>query len=335
MNPPPKLSLLDQTPVIEGHSVADAFAASLELAQAADQLGYHRYWCAEHHGAQGFADSSPEILIARLAAATTRIRVGSGGVMLPYYSAWKVAEQFLMLETLFPGRIDLGLGRAPGTDLRHARAVAAGPLDSDQFPRQVQDLIHLFSGTLPPDHPYSGLLLQPAAATRPELWMLGSSDFGGMLAAQLGIRFCFAHFINSDYGDVVSRMYRERYVAGYEAAPYSAVSLFVICADSEQEAADLAAAVDQRRLQMAYGQNLPVPSIATARGRSYTAQEQAVIAAARARSIIGTPESVVARMLEMRERFAADEIVVLTVAASYRARLRSTELLAAAFKLGA
>jgi luciferase family oxidoreductase group 1 len=326
-----RLSILDQTPVIAGHSVADAVAVSVELAQMADDLGYHRYWCAEHHGSHALANPAPEIMIARLAAATKRLRVGSGGVMLPYYSPWKVAEQFLMLEALFPGRIDLGLGRAPGSDQATARAVAGGAPAGEQFPEQVQLLAALLRGSLPESHPYANLLLQPQTGNLPQLWMLGSSDFGGRLAAQLGIRFCFAHFINADYGDQVARMYREQFRPGYEATPYSAVALFVICADTEQEAADLAAAVDLRRLHQAYGINAPVPGIAAARAMQYTSRDQAIIDGERPRSIIGTPEQVAERMAKLRADFAADEIVVLTVAASYRARLRSTELLAGIF----
>lgn len=327
---PLKLSLLDQTPVISGHSVADAVAATLELAQAADDLGYHRYWCAEHHGSHGLANPAPEIMVGRIAAATQRMRVGSGGVMLPYYSPWKVAEQFLMLEALFPNRIDLGLGRAPGSDRRTSQAVAGGQPLSDQFPQQVQELTWLLSGQLPEGHPYRGLLLQPQVATRPELWMLGSSDFGGRLAAQLGIRFCFAHFINADYGDQVCRFYREYFQPGYEAKPYSAVALFVVCADTEQEAEDLSAAVDLRRLNQAYGHNVPIPTVEEAKAMQYSPQDMQVIEGERPRNIIGTPEKVAARMLKLKEQFVADEIVVLTVAASYQARLRTTQLLAEA-----
>lgn len=330
----PRLSVLDQTPVVEGASVADAVAATVDLAQAADQLGYHRYWCAEHHGSQALANPCPEVMIARLASATKRIRVGSGGVMLPYYSPFKVAEQFLLLEALFPGRIDLGLGRAPGGDRQTARAVAAGPVDGERFPQQVQALIALLQGDIPEGHPYRDIVLQPAAATRPELWMLGSSDFGGALAAELGIRFAFAHFINPDYGDQVARAYRRQFRPGCEPVPHSAAALFVICADTQAEADDLAAAVDLRRLTMAYGINVPIPSVAQAKARRYTARELEVIENERPRSIIGTPESVRDRMLAIRGSFEADEIVVLTVAASYRARLRSYELLAEAFGLG-
>lgn len=323
-----RLSILDQSPVIEGSSVADALAATVDLAQMADELGYHRYWCAEHHGSLALANPAPEIMVARLAAATKRIRVGSGGIMLPYYSPWKVAEQFLLLEALFPGRIDLGLGRAPGGDQRTARAVAGGQPASEQFPAQVALLAALLADNLPENHPYRELAMQPRTGSKPEIWMLGSSDFGGSLAAQLGLNFCFAHFINAQDGEAVSRQYREQFQPGYEQKPHAAVALFVICADTEQEAADLSAAVDLRRLYQAYGHNAPIPGVATAKSMQYSPRDQAIIDSERPRSIIGTPERVAERVQALKDGFAADEILVLTVAASYKARQRSVQLLA-------
>ncbi|TDN68664.1 LLM class flavin-dependent oxidoreductase [Paraburkholderia sp. BL10I2N1] len=328
------LSVLDQTPVIDGHSVADAIAATIELAQLADDLGYTRYWCAEHHGLRGVSNPCPEVMLARLGSVTTRIRLGSGGVMLPYYSPFKVAEQFLMLEALFPNRIDLGVGRAPGGDMRTAQAVAAGSYNrGDIFPQQVADLVGLVNGTLPPEHIARGVLLQPQIDTRPQLWVLGSSDFGGMLAAQLGIRFSFAHFINAHFGHQVAQTYRERFKPGNEAKAYLAAAVFVICADTEQEAADLEKAVDLRRVQMAHGLNTPIPSIEQGLAQEYGEREQLVIDREKPRSIIGTPEAVTERLHALEEQFQADELIVLTVAGSYRARLRSYELLADAFQL--
>jgi luciferase family oxidoreductase group 1 len=329
------LSVLDQTPVIDGHSVADAIAATVELAQLADDLGYTRYWCAEHHGLRGVSNPCPEVMLARLGSVTRRIRIGSGGVMLPYYSPFKVAEQFMMLEALFPNRIDLGVGRAPGGDMRTAQAVAAGDYNrGDIFPQQVADLVGLMNGTLPADHVAQGVLLQPQVETRPQLWVLGSSEFGGLLAAQLGIRFAFAHFINAHFGHPVAHAYRERFKAGNEAQPYLAAAVFVICADTEQEAADLEKAVDLRRVQMAYGLNAPIPNIEQGLAQEYGDRERLVIDREKPRSIIGTPEQVTERMFALQEQFQADELVVLTVAGSYRARLRSYELLADAFQLG-
>ncbi len=328
------LSVLDQTPVIDGHSVADAVAATVELAQVADDLGYTRYWCAEHHGLRGVSNPCPEVMLARLGSVTKRIRLGSGGVMLPYYSPFKVAEQFLMLEALFPDRIDLGVGRAPGGDMRTAQAVAAGTYNrGDIFPQQVADLVGLMNGRLPPGHVAHDVLLQPQIDTRPQLWVLGSSDFGGMLAAQLGLRFSFAHFINAHFGHQVAHAYRERFTPGNESKPYLAAAVFVICADTEQEASDLEKAVDLRRVQMAYGLNAPIPSIEQGLAQEYGEREQLVIDREKPRSIIGTPDTVTERMLAIQEQFQADELIVLTVSGSYRSRLRSYELLADAFQL--
>jgi len=328
------LSVLDQTPVISGHSAQDAVAATLELAQATDALGYTRYWCAEHHGLAGVANPAPEVMIARLAAATHRIRVGSGGIMLPYYSPFKIAEQFLMLEAMFPDRIDLGVGRAPGGDQRTAQAVAAGHYNrGEHFAEQVTDLVDILSGDVAEGHSAYGVLLQPNVATRPQMWILGSSDFGGALAARLGVRFAFAHFINPQYGELVARSYRTSFSPGVERGPYVAVALFVICADTEREANDLAAAVDLRRVQMASGLNVQIPTIEEARGRAFDSRERMIIERDRPRAIIGTPERVAEAVLFQKERFVADEIVVLTVAASYASRLRSYELLAQAFTL--
>jgi luciferase family oxidoreductase group 1 len=329
-----KLSVLDQTPVIHGHTAADAVAATVELAQLADALGYTRYWCAEHHGLRGVANPAPEVMLARLGSVTRRIRLGSGGVMLPYYSPFKLAEQFQMLEALFPNRIDLGVGRAPGGDMKTAQAVASGHYNyGENFPQQVTDLVGLFNGMLPPEHVARGVLLQPQIETRPQLWMLGSSEFGGLLAAKLGIRFAFAHFINAQYGEAVAEAYRERFQAGHEAKPYLAAAIFVICADTEAEAAALEKAVDLRRVQMALGLNAPIPSIEQGAGQAYGARELAIIEHEKARSIIGTPDRVAERVRALQERFDADELIVLTVAGSYAARLRSYELLAQSFDL--
>ncbi len=345
------LSILDQTPVVSGHSVADAVAATVELATLADDLGYTRFWCAEHHGLRAVANPAPEVMLARIGAATRRIRIGSGGVMLPYYSPFKLAEQFLMLEALFPNRIDLGVGRAPGGDQRTAQAVAAGEYNRGEFfPQQAEELAMLLGPhmlapgipAMPDDHPAHGVVLQPAVNTRPQLWMLGSSDFGGALAAKLGYRFAFAQFINAAGGSAVARAYRSNFVARRgvsvpEATPYCAVAVFAICADNDADAAALSRSVDLRRLQMALGLNTPIPTVDEAREVFESGQlgprELAVIERERPRSIIGSPTMVAERLLALQADFAADEIVVLTVAASYRARLRSYELLAEAFDL--
>ncbi|WP_454736599.1 LLM class flavin-dependent oxidoreductase [Cupriavidus necator] len=329
-----RLSVLDQSPVIAGHTARDALAATVELAQLADALGYTRYWCAEHHGLHGVCNPAPEVMLARLGSVTQRIRLGSGGVMLPYYSPFKVAEQFRMLEGLFPNRIDLGVGRAPGGDMRTAQAVAMGQYDRGaQFEEQVRDLSMLLRGEVPAGHLAEGVLLQPVIDTSPELWVLGSSDYGGALAARLGLRFAFAHFINAHTGHLVAQQYRNDFTPGYDAQPYSAAAIFVICADTDAQAAELERAVDLRRLQMAYGVNAPIPSLAQAAEFSPAERDRLVIERERPRTICGTPERVAARMEALREQFAADELIVLSVTASYAARLRTYELLAQAFAL--
>ena len=332
-----KLSILDQSPIIAGHSAPQALQATLELARRADALGYHRYWLAEHHAIAALADPCPEILLARLGAETKRIRIGTGGVLLPYYSAFKTAEVFRMLEALYPGRIDLGIGRAPGGDQRTARAVGGGHFpDAEQFPQQVWELVGHLDGTLPDDHPFKKVRVQPEVQTAPELWLLGSSDYSGLLAAQLGVRFSFAHFINAQGGDAVMRAYRERYqISGREPEPHTSVCCFVICAESDAEAERLAKVVDSRRLDMAYNLDTPVPTQAQAeqRSASYTDQERAHIRSQRARLVHGSAETCKAKLLAIAEQFSADELMVLTITGDYATRLESYERLAKAFEL--
>ena len=332
-----KLSILDQSPIIAGHSAPQALQATLELARRADALGYHRYWLAEHHAIAALADPCPEILLARLGAETKRIRIGTGGVLLPYYSAFKTAEVFRMLEALYPGRIDLGIGRAPGGDQRTAQAVGGRSMPSaEDFPQQVWELVGHLDGTLPDDHPFKKVRVQPEVQTAPELWLLGSSDYSGLLAAQLGVRFSFAHFINAQGGDAVMRAYRERYqISGREPEPHTSVCCFVICAESDAEAERLAKVVDSRRLDMAYNLDTPVPTQAEAekRSASYTDQERAHIRSQRARLVHGSAETCKAKLLAIAEQFSADELMVLTITGDYATRLESYERLAKAFEL--
>ena len=201
-----RLSVLDQSPIISGHTPAQAIHETIKLAQAADELGYHRYWLAEHHAIAALADPCPEILATRVAAATSKIRVGTGGVLLPYYSPLKIAEQFRMLEALYPGRIDLGIGRAPGGDRTTALAMGGGSYSgAEDFPEQVQFLVAYLDDALPAGHPFAKVKAMPAGPTAPQVWLLGSSDYSGALAAQLGLRFAFAHFISQEGGDAVMR----------------------------------------------------------------------------------------------------------------------------------
>lgn len=331
-----RLGVLDQSPVISGHTPARAIAETVALAQAADRLGYARYWLAEHHAIAALADPCPEILLTRVAAATQRIRVGTGGVLLPYYSPLKVAEVFRMLEALFPGRIDLGIGRAPGGDQITAQAVSRGHYTfAEDFPQQVRDLVGFLDATLPPDHPFARVKAMPAGDTAPEIWLLGSSDYSGGLAALLGLRFAFAHFITAQGGDAVMQTYKSAFMpSAREDAPHALLCVFAICADTGAEAERLAASIDLRRLHMALGVDAPVPTYAEAAARKYDERETAYIRSQRARVVLGDPPTVRARLLALAERYAADELMIITITGDYPSRLRSYELIADAFGLG-
>jgi luciferase family oxidoreductase group 1 len=328
-----KLSILDQSPIISGHTPAQAVAETIKLAQAAEELGYYRYWLAEHHALQALADPCPEILVTRVAAATSTIRVGTGGILLPYYSPLKIAEQFRMLEALFPGRIDLGIGRAPGGDPRTALALMDGEYPgAEHMPQQVQDLIGFLDRTLPAGHPFAAVRAQPAGDTSPEIWLLGSSDYSGALAAQLGLRFAFAHFISSFGGDTVARAYREQYQPSErEPQPQSLVCAFVICAKTHAEAERLAASVDLRRLHMAKGIDAPVPTLEEAQAYHYSPQERTYIEQQRTRLVHGDPGEVREKLRELKEKFAADELMVITITGDYESRRTSYRLVAEAF----
>jgi luciferase family oxidoreductase group 1 len=330
-----KLSVLDQSPVISGQTPAQAIAATLELARAAEALGYHRYWLAEHHAIAALADPCPEVLLARLGAETSRLRVGTGGVLLPYYSPFKVAEVFRMLEALYPGRVDLGIGRAPGGDARTAHAVGGGQLPTaEDFPQRVWEVVGHLDGTLPADHSHRHVRLQPGGETAPEVWLLGSSDYSGALAAQMGLRFAFAHFINPRGGDVVTRAYRERFRASSrERAPAAIVCVFVICAEDDARAERLAACIDLRRLHMALNLDTPVPTLAEAEEHQYTEEERRYVLAQRERAVIGGPDRCRRELEALAGRYGAEELMALTITGDYPSRLRSYELLAEAFGL--
>lgn len=335
------LSVLDQSPIREGGTPADAIAETLELAARVEAFGYHRYWVAEHHAHPGLAGTAPELLVGQIAARTETIRVGSGGVMLSHYSAFKVAETFRLLETLYPGRIDLGVGRAPGGDARAATALQTGPgaLGSEYFGRQLTDLIGYLSGTTrpdhPPDHPLSGLFANPAGPTVPEIWLLGSSGHSAALAAQFGTSFSFAHFITGTGGPGVVAAYRKSFKPS-EATPNprGSIGVHVVCADTHHEADRLAKSRDLWWHRLERGQPTPVPSVEAAELARYGADELERIAYNRQRQVIGAPEQVRAELIALGAAYGVDEFVVLTVVHDFAARVRSYELLAQAMQLG-
>jgi luciferase family oxidoreductase group 1 len=252
---------------------------------------------------------------------------------MPYSSPLKIAEQFRMLEALFPGRIDLGLGRAPGGDPRTALALMDGEYPgAERMAQQVLDLIGFLDGRLPPSHPYAKVVAQPAGTTSPEIWILGSSDYGGALAAQLGLRFAFAHFISAFGGDVVTRAYRQHYEPSErEPQPHAIVCAFVICAKTKAEAERLAASVDLRRLHMAKGIDRPVPSADEALAHRYSPEERAYVEQQRARLVHGDPGEVREKLLALKEKFEADELMAVTITGDPESRRTSYRLVAETF----
>ena len=269
-----RLSVLDQSTVVTGRSPDASIRESLALAKHCEALGYARYWCAEHHNSASQAGTAPEILISAIAATTTRIRVGSAGVMLPHYSSLKVAEQFRVLEAIAPGRIDLGLGRAPGSDGR--TAFALNPLAetaADHFPAQVRDLLAWLAGEkLVEGHPFRDIVAQPGGPTLPEVWMLGSSDYGPQVAAYFGLPFCFAHFITDGRGvEQAMALYRETYrPSERHPAPYAALCVWAMAAETEAEAARLFSSREMWRLGRDRGVFAPLPSPEEAAAYTYS-----------------------------------------------------------------
>ena len=329
------ISVLDQSPIIGGATPAEAIQSTIELARLADQLGYHRYWLAEHHGLLGLADASPEILLARLGAETKRIRIGTGGIMLPYYASFKIAEQFKMLEALYPGRIDLGLGRAPGGHPRTARVLFDGkPIDSEEgFVRQLMELSALFKGTVPDGHPLHGEIANPVGPTNPEMWVLGSSTGGASFAAHLGMQFAFAHFINAYTGAQVAHAYREHFRKGHDETPRLALAMIALVADSPEEAQLIEKAMLIRWAWAAMGINKPLLTLEEAAAYQMSEREASIAARERPRATIGSVDEVATRISDVRAEFNADEVVIVAIAPSYEVRTRTLKQLAAAFGL--
>jgi len=336
------LSVLDQSPIRKDGNAAQAIAESIALAKACDALGYHRYWLAEHHNSNSFAGSCPEILIGRVAQETQRIRVGSGGVMLTHYSPLKVAEQFRMLDVLNPGRIDLGLGRAPGSDQMTARALQSGPQawPIDVFPSQVQLLRQFLDDSsgkapLPEDHPYKGIHAMPRAATPgPELWMLGSGIHGAVYAAELGLPFSHAYFISADGSEDAAAEYRSRFKPSAACAqPRMSLGVAALVGETEAEAQRLAASRNLWVVRLLTGRPIPFPSPQEALAQPLTSQEEKLLSTVAKRSIVGTGEQVREKLTALAEAHHAEELVVVTITYDYASRLRSYELLAEAFGL--
>ena len=329
------LSVLDQSPVSEGSTGADALRNSVDLAKLCDRLGYRRYWVAEHHGTPMLASPSPEALIGPIGEATKRIRVGSGGVMLPHYSPLKVAETFSMFAGLFPGRVDLGLGRAPGSDHKTAYALQrdrrhAAP---DDFPDQLVELIAYLEDRLPPDHPFRDLSRLPGLPHAPEPWLLGSSLQSAIWAGQLGLPYMFADFINPQ-GATIAERYRREFVASERlGAPRTGVAVWALAAETDAEAERLSASHRMAMRLFLSGTFIPVPPVDKALKFLEDAPPPPLGGGRPRRRISGAPQTVKHKIEAVAAEYGAEETMVVTIAFEHAARRRSYELIAEAFGL--
>ena len=325
------LSILDQSPIRTGGNAFDAINETVALAQLGERLGYRRFWVSEHHAMEGLAGVSPEVLLARIGAETKSIRIGSAGVMLPHYSPYKVAENFKLLGAMYPGRIDCGVGRAPGSDQYTATALRYGsPLGPEYFPNKVADLDALLRDVPPRTEGMEKARAMPLLETAPALWMLGSSHDSAYLAGAMGLPYSVAQFINPQLGDDILKIYRQRFQPGPNAdQPFASLGVFAICADTEAEAHRLARSRELWYLRILTTPNGgPLPSVAEAEAYPYTAQQLATLRAYPRASALGTPAQVKEQLLDIAERFQADELVVVTITYDFEARCRSYELLA-------
>jgi luciferase family oxidoreductase group 1 len=331
------LSVLDISPVPSGSSSSDALRNTLDLAKLVDDLGYSRYWLAEHHNTALIASTSPEVMIGHVAMATRRMRVGSGGIMLPNHAPLKVAETFRVLEALHPGRIDLGLGRAPGTDSLTALALRRSreAVYSDDFPAQLAELLAFFDDDFPANHPYQRVKAMPDDVASPEIWLLGSSDFSAQLAASAGLRFAFAHHIQPEPAISALRFYRDNFKPSrHLAKPESLIAVSVICAETDEKARELAAPAELTMLRFRQGGRMEkLPSVADAQAYPYTDEERLAVRMNAPRLNVGSPATVREKLLTLAGQGAADEIMVTTITHDHQDRRRSYELLAEAFGL--
>lgn len=331
------LSVLDLSVVTTGTRPAAALRNSIDLARHVDALGYVRYWLAEHHNLASVASPAPDVMIGQIAAVTKNIRVGSGGVMLPNHAPLVVAERFKMLEALFPGRIDLGLGRAPGTDGATAYALRSrlDRREGDDFLERLQELILWETRGFPAGHPYNNVVAMPDDAPLPPIWLLGSSDYSSELAAQVGMGYAFAHhFAMHDAVDAMVTYRAHFKPSGWRATPHAILAVAVVTAETDAEAEVLASSMDLNRLRRDRGQYSPLPSPEEALAYPYTDAERASVARNRSRLFVGSPATVMQKLAPMIEASKADELMVVSAIYDHDARKKSYSLLAEAFGLG-
>jgi luciferase family oxidoreductase group 1 len=330
------LSVLDLSVVTTETKPAAALRNSIDLARHVDRLGYVRYWLAEHHNLASVASPAPDVMIGQIAAATSHLRVGSGGVMLPNHAPLVVAERFKMLEALFPGRIDLGLGRAPGTDGATAYALRSrlDRREGDDFLERLHELILWETRDFPANHPYNKVVAMPDDTPLPPIWLLGSSDYSSELAAQVGMGFAFAHHFASFDAITAMTNYRQNFrPSPWLTAPSAILAVAVIAAETDAEAERLAAPMELNRLRRDRGEYWPLPSVEEALAYPYTDAERAAVTRNRSRLFVGSPATVMAKLEPMIAVSQADELMAVTAVFDHEARKKSYSLMAEAFGL--
>lgn len=327
-------SILDLTPVPAGVGARVALENSIALAVAAEGLGYHRYWVAEHHNSPTMACPAPEIMMSHIACATGTIRVGSGGIMLPNHSPLHVAEAFRVLEALHPGRIDLGIGRAPGTDSLTAYALRRGASGAEDFPEQLAELLAYTDTGFPSDHPFAGIAAEPREIPLPPIWILGSSDYGAQVAATMGVGFAFARHLNPrGAADAIARYRAQFRPSGKIPAPRVILATSAICADTSQRANDLAASMALGVIRLRSGRAAPLPTPEEALAYSYTAEEEDQVRRYRRAQVVGTGDEVRDELLELVRLTGADELMLMAMVHSHRERVHSYGVVAGALGL--
>lgn len=330
---PIPLSVLDLAPVPTGTSPADAVRATLDLARRTDALGFHRYWVAEHHNTPGMACPAPEVMIGHVASATTHLRVGSGGIMLPNHTSLHVAENFRLLEALHPGRIDLGLGRAPGTDPVTAHALRRG-VPADDFPQQLAELLAFVNGGFPDDHPYRRIAAEPAEVPLPPVWILGSSEYGASVAAAFGLGFAFARHMNPRGADAVMARYRQEFQPSDALAePYAILALSAIAAEDADRARSLAMSMGLGVVQMRQGRAGKLPSPQEAEAYPWNPAEEDQLRRYLRAQVLGSPAEVADQLRDLVASTQADEVMIMTLTHDHAARVASYEGIAAAMGL--
>lgn len=330
-----KLSILDQAPISSGQTAQEALRSAVKLAQLGEKLGYHRYWIAEHHDLFGLACPNPDVMLGVIGSQTERIKIGAGAVLLPYYRPFRVAETYNLLATLFPGRMDLGIGRAPGGSAEVSMALSDNYLEQVRnYSKDIDELMTFLHGRFPKDHTYSNLSPTPVPETPPDVWLLGTSEKSAKLAAEKGMKYTFGHFMTDQDGPVIAKTYRQSFQTDSEKKPYVMVAVHAICSETSEKANELALSSLLWRIR----QDQPtddhsIPTVEDAKNYLYTKENEEKIQSSKQQMIIGNPYEVKEQIKAIQTQYGADEIMIITITHDKKEVQQSYRLIAEAFKI--